>query len=271
MSTKIEWTNETWNPTSGCTYISEACDNCYAEKFSRRLQSILASANPEKSYKYKYGFKPTCYPGELTTPDKWKTPKKIFVTSMGDLFHPDIPFDFIDAVFSVMADINRHTYIVLTKRPQRMVMFMNWKREQFGVRWIPSQNIWFGTTIEMQKYAKDRIFYLLQMPSPVHLISYEPALGPLNITPYLPYDELDARLKINWVICGGESGTGSRPMNPDWVRSIRDQCNNAGVPFFFKSWGDYFPGYDNKEMIKVGKKYSGRLLDSCEYNEFPII
>lgn len=294
MPTKIEWAAETWNPVSGCTPVSEACDECYAKKFALRLQK-----NPKLDGKYADGFKPTVHYDELAHPKpaKWKSSKMIFVVSMGDLFHPAIPFEIVNAIFSIMADNSQHTYIILTKRPHGMIHFMNWKTETFGIPWVPSDNIWFGTTIEFQKYAKDRIFYLLRIPSLVHFISYEPALGPLNLLPWFSCPPLegvggglpDARSKINWVICGGQTGHNSRPMHPDWVRSMRDQCQAANVPFFFKSWGDWgisgcpplegagggrshcYRFSDGTVMIKAGKKNTGRLLDGKEHSAFPII
>jgi protein gp37 len=270
---KIEWTDKTWNPVTGCTKVSQGCKNCYAERMYERF-------NGHGSFK-----NVTCHQDRLTQPMKWKKPSMIFVNSMSDLFHEDVPFIFIDAVFSVMSDIDHHIYQVLTKRPQRMVEFFKWKRDEFGVPWQPKPNVWLGVSVEDQKAADERIPLLLQVPAAVRFLSCEPLLGPVRLTQidadaaghkeYCTINALTGRHtdmarpcedvpSIHWVICGGESGPGARPMNPDWAQSLRDQCASAEVPFFFKQWGAWSPYGD-----RVGKKKAGRILDGSTYDQFP--
>ncbi|KJS85132.1 MAG: hypothetical protein JM58_09135 [Peptococcaceae bacterium BICA1-8] len=239
MPTKIEWATETWNPVTGCTKISEGCQNCYAERLTKRFW-------PDKKFS-----EVKLHPDRLDQPLKWTKPRKIFVCSMSDLFHDDVNEGFLCRVFDTMMASKNHTFLVLTKRPERMRDFL--KRCVHG----EIKNIWYGVTAENQRSADERIPILLQISAAVRFVSVEPMLGPINLQRIEPKDKYDViihalsgeyavpftvlknRPKLDWVICGGESGPGARPMHPDWARSLRDQCQEAGVPFFFKQWGEF--------------------------------
>jgi protein gp37 len=237
MATKstIEWTESTWNPVTGCTKISVGCQNCYAERMAKRLQAM-------KHPNYIDGFNAVkCCPDVLEVPYKWKRSQMIFVNSMSDLFHNDVPPDFIKRVFFVMNETQWHTYQVLTKRAERL--------EELAELFKWSPNIWMGVSVETADHV-DRIDHLRNVPSAVRFLSIEPLLGPL------PDLNLDG---INWVIVGGESGPKARPMKAEWAEDIRDQCLKANVPFFFKQWGG------------VQKKKAGRLLDDRTWDEMPSI
>lgn len=234
-NTSIEWTDATWNPVTGCDKISPGCKNCYAEKMALRLQK-MGQAN------YANGFAVTLQPHMLKHPLDWKKPRMIFVNSMSDLFHKDVPLDYIKRVFDVMNQAHWHTFQVLTKRAERLAELAP------ELRWTP--NIWMGVSVEDQEYGLPRIDYLRTVPAAVRFLSIEPLLE------YLGEVDLTG---IQWVIVGGESGTGARPMRPSWVRNLRDQCQAAGVAFHFKQWGG------------VNKKAAGRELDGREWNEFPQI
>jgi protein gp37 len=230
---KIEWTESTWNPVTGCTKISTGCKNCYAERMAKRLQAM---GQPN----YVNGFEVTCHPETLKMPYKWKKPQMIFVNSMSDLFHNEVPASFIDEIFFTMNETPWHTYQVLTKRAGRLKVIS--KR----LNWTP--NIWMGVTVETADHM-NRIDHLRQVPAAVRFLSLEPLLGPLpnlNLT------------GINWVIVGGESGPGARPMKKEWAEDLRDQCLSANVPFFFKQWGG------------VQKKKAGRLLDERTWDDMPV-
>ncbi|HZG18223.1 MAG TPA: phage Gp37/Gp68 family protein [Candidatus Bathyarchaeia archaeon] len=230
--TKIEWTDMTWNPTTGCSKVSAGCKNCYAERMAKRLQAM---GNP----RYVNGFEPQEHPEAFDLPFTWKRPKKVFVNSMSDLFHEAISEQFIEKVFDVMNKTPMHTYQILTKRPERAARLAN----QFT--W--TDNIWVGTSVE-NSCVVNRIDVLRQVPSRVRFLSCEPLLGPLE----------NVNLQdIHWVIAGGESGPGARPMDASWVRLLLHQCQVAKIPFFFKQWGG------------VMKHRNGRLLDGREWNEFP--
>ena len=232
QSSSIEWTDATWNPVTGCTKVSHGCKNCYAERMAVRLKAMRAE-------KYANGFKITTHESSLNDPLKWKTPRLVFVNSMSDLFHDDVPLSFIQSVFEVMNVATQHTFQVLTKRPARVVELnhlLNW-----------SQNIWFGTSIESKRWIK-RLDLLKQTSAQVKFLSLEPLLGPL------PSLQLDG---IDWVIVGGESGPRARPVQGAWVREIRDQCVQSEVPFFFKQWGGVF------------KKHTGRILDNRTWDQMP--
>lgn len=226
---KIEWTESTWNPVTGCTKISPGCKHCYAERMAKRLQAM---GQPN----YVDGFSPAVHPHIVEAPLSWKTPQVIFVNSMSDLFHKDIPVDFILRVFDVMRRAHWHQFQVLTKRSSRLL--------QMNSRLLWADNIWMGVSVETSKYT-DRIDDLRGTDAAVKFLSIEPLLGPI---PNL------ALLGIDWVIVGGESGPGARPMEEDWVLDIRDQCCGAGVPFFFKQWGG-----TNKK--KAGRTLRGRIWD----------
>lgn len=365
--TNIEWTDATWNPLRGCQKVSEGCRNCYAARVAARFSGEgmpyegLAEMTPGGP---RWTGKIRLVPEVLDQPLRWKRPRKIFVNSMSDLFHEDVPFDYIDRVFAVMALASHHTFQILTKRPERMTEYFNSVGEHryyaridkgltteerissvasdmifekklkptnfeydyydhpevpgcpkeewwsYAGPW-PLPNVWLGVSVENQKAADERIPLLLQTPAAVRFLSMEPLLGPVDFedvpVPVFAYETSDCNTGewvkvpgIDWIITGGESGPGARPMHPDWVRSIRDQCAAAGVPFFFKQWGEWADsGYDGRHIIKdlnklmnlgmdgkeindlsvgtngseliyrFGKKAAGRLLDGREWNEFP--
>jgi protein gp37 len=227
----IEWTHATWNPVTGCDEVSPGCDHCYAARLARRLQAM---GNP----RYVNGFAVTLHPDLLDLPFRWRTPRRVFVNSMSDLFHPRVPTAFIESVFQVMGAASWHTFQVLTKRPKRAVALGD------HLPWPP--NVWLGVSVEDQPRAW-RIDDLRQVPAAIRFLSLEPLLGPL---------ELDLS-DIDWVIVGGESGPGARPVDPAWVRQLRDACQDASVPFFFKQWGGRTP------------KAGGRELDGRTWDEFP--
>jgi protein gp37 len=233
QGTGIEWTEATWNPITGCTKISPGCTHCYAERLALRLQA-MGQRN------YANGFELTLQPQTLELPLKWRRGQMIFVNSMSDLFHKDVPVAYIQRVFDVMRRANWHHYQVLTKRSERLLEL------DALLKWEP--HIWMGVSVESQHYAF-RIDHLRQTHAHMRFLSLEPLLGPLQ--------ELDLT-GIGWVIVGGESGPGARPMNPRWVIDIRDQCVQAGVPFFFKQWGGVF------------KKRKGRLLEGRTWDQTPI-
>lgn len=357
MATKIEWAEETWNPITGCTPISEGCQNCYAQRMSKRLAGRCGYDKHEP-------FKVVKHDEVFIKPLKWRNPKRVFVCSMGDLFHEDVHDDWILAAFiamsltyehtgqmkevepghSVAICAPKHTFMILTKRPERMKQLIDrlysdepdedWERKirHFAFYFsslrgdiLPSNAIfttfawlrdgmpglWLGATCENQARADERIPILLQIPAAVRFVSVEPMLGPVDLTridiggnvwinsltgdckSYHPYGGMwktsESKNKLDWVICGGETGPGARPMHPDWARSLRDQCQAVGVRFFFKSWGDYcfveqmsrdayamvdkannLAGHgDYEKPWKVGKKRAGRLLDGREWNEYP--
>ena len=234
MATKssIEWTESTWNPLTGCNKISPGCKHCYAERMAKRLHAM-------GQLNYANGFKLTLHPQSLEIPLSWKKPQMIFVNSMSDLFHKDVPVDFIQQVFDVMRRADWHTFQVLTKRAERLLEI------DPQIDW-PS-NVWMGVSVENQDY-KYRIDLLRQTHAKIKFLSLEPLLGPL------PRLNLKG---INWVIVGGESGPGARPILEEWVIDIRDQCKAKRVPFFFKQWGG------------VQKKRAGRLLQGEIYNQMP--
>jgi len=310
---KIEWTEYSWNPVSGCTPISEGCQNCYAKRMSKRLAGRCG-------YPADDPFRVTLHPERLYEPLKWKKPRRVFVCSMGDLFHEDVPDEFTEKVFDVMATVSRHTFIVLTKRPRRLLEFVKWQAHETGEGYLNEGNVWLGVTAENQARADERIPILLQIPAAVRFVSVEPMLGPVDLSSYLsrcsscnaPINKNDSSWRwngicwghkcpdnppqsgyfaayagVDWVICGGETGPGARPMHPDWVRNLRDQCQAAGISFFLKSWGEYcFPSQMPEETYqalqdrynldveipwKVGKKAAGRILDGRMWDEMPEI
>lgn len=237
---KIEWTDKTWNPITGCTKKSEGCAHCYAEVMARRLKGM---GKP----KYKNAFKLTLQPDALNEPKSWTKPHNIFVCSMGDLFHEQVPFEYIDKVMTTIEDTPQHRYQILTKRPERM-------NEYFATHTIPN-NVWLGTTVESQK-NKARIDYLRNLNAPVRFLSCEPLLEDLQ--------ELNLA-GINWVIVGGESGMQARPMKEQWVMNILEQCKKSNIAFFFKQWGTW--GFDG---IKRNKHANGKLLQGQIIQEMPI-
>lgn len=238
-TTKIEWTERTWNPVTGCAKYSNGCKHCYAEVMSRRL---YAMGNP----KYQNGFLTTIHQNDLREPLRWKKPAMIFVCSMSDLFHKDVPFEFIDQVFQTIRDTPYHTYQILTKRAERM-------KEYFQTRFIPL-NAWLGVTVEDVK-SKYRIDCIRALQAPIKFISCEPLLEDLG--------ELDL-MGINWVIVGGESGVQARPMQEKWVLNIQAQVDKQHIPFFFKQWGTW-----GQDGIKRNKRDNGKLLQGKVVQHFP--
>jgi len=232
-STKIEWTESTWNPSTGCTKISAGCKNCYAEKMAKRLQAMGQE-------KYRNGFELTLHPKILKEPYSWTKNRVVFVNSMSDLFHEDMPFDFIKDVFEVMNENPQHIFQILTKRAENLLEYAN------KLNW--SDNIWMGVTIENQENLK-RIDCLIKTQAAVKFLSIEPLIGEIKII------NLNG---IDWVIVGGESGIGARPMKKEWVITIKDRCLKLNIPFFFKQWGG------------VNKKKNGRLLEGKEWNRYPL-
>jgi protein gp37 len=231
-SSSIEWTEATWNPVTGCSKISAGCKHCYAERMAKRLQ-LMGQPN------YRDGFKVTLQPQALDVPLRWRKPRTIFVNSMSDLYHADVPDSFIRQVFESMNAAHWHQYQVLTKRADRLLELSP------VLSWAP--HIWQGVSVENADVAW-RIDRLRRTGAHIKFLSLEPLIGPLN--------DLDLA-GIDWVIVGGESGPGARPMDAAWVRDIRDQCRESGVAFFFKQWGG------------VNKKRAGRLLDGRYWNEMP--
>lgn len=232
-NSSIEWTEVTWNPVTGCSKVSQGCKNCYAERMAKRL---VAMGN----HRYVNGFKVTLHHDLINLPYKWAKPRKVFVNSMSDLFHEEVPLDFIQKVFNTMNDTPRHTYQILTKRSARLAElapYLNW-----------GSNIWIGVSVENEDVI-NRINHLREVPAAVRFLSCEPLLGPLynmNLS------------GINWVIVGGESGPGARPIKEEWVWDIKLNCERNNVPFFFKQWGG------------VQKHRNGRVLRGELYEEYPI-
>jgi protein gp37 len=233
QNSSIEWTEATWNPVTGCTKISPGCKHCYAERMAHRLRAMGQE-------RYRDGFRLTLQPDVVEAPLRWRKPRVIFVNSMSDLFHQNVPAEFIADCFDVMRRCPQHTFQVLTKRATRLA--------QLADELSPwPDNVWMGVSVENADYTW-RIDELRKVPAAIRFLSVEPLLGPIDD---LPLDD------IHWVIVGGESGPGCRPMEEKWVLSIRDQCESADVPFFFKQWGG------------VNKKRSGRSLDGHTWNGMP--
>lgn len=243
--TKIEWTQRTWNPVTGCTKVSPGCDHCYAEGIARRFAGTPAFPN---------GFDVTLHPERIEAPLRWRKPAKVFVNSMSDLFHDDVPDHFIESVFEVMALTPQHTYQVLTKRPGRMRSLLNrWTAEGarnvlvspappvagIGAPW-PLTNVWLGVSVEDQKWADVRIPILLDTPAAVRFLSCEPLLGPVDLKPWMEFYETNLSMVIpglHWVIVGGESGPGARRMELDWAGYLVGQCQRTMTPVFVKQLG----------------------------------
>jgi len=320
-TSKIEWTDATWNPVRGCSIVSKGCTNCYAMKQAHRF---AGAGKPYEGLTQMTRGGPV-WNGQirlvrelLDWPLHRRKPLRIFVNSMSDLFHEDVPWEFIDAVFAVMAVTTRHTYQVLTKRPYRMLNYMQRLKldpifgfpdrishrasdirdgyDNCGPSW-PLRNVCLGVSVEDQAAADERIPLLLQTPAVVRWISAEPLLGPIDLDS-AQVDGIHAlgcgdqgcncgNRGLDWVVTGGESGPKARPSHPDWFRSLRDQCKAAGLPFFFKQWGEWAPVGTLEEtkvagakrallfpaldycFLRVGKHASGRLLDDIEHNEYP--
>lgn len=313
----IAWTDQTWNPIRGCSRVSAGCMNCYAESMAGRFSGVgqpyEGLTTKDSQGRAKWNGKIKLVYEHLEDPLRWKRPRMIFVNSMSDLFHENVPDRFIDRVFAVMAQASQHTFQVLTKRPVRMLEYceriaklgiddeqyctifdaannVHGKGREDVMRW-PLSNVWLGTTVENQESADERIPLLLQTPAAVRWVSMEPLLGAVDLKygEWIPPQGGGSKVNfprpweiplpsLGWVVVGGESGTHARPMHPDWVRSLRDQCAGAGVPFLFKQWGEWLPDSQNQEVsqphdeagaIKVGKKIAGRLLDGVQYDGYP--
>lgn len=246
--TGIEWTDATWNPVTGCTEVSPGCDNCYAKTLAERFRDT-------EGHYFEHGFDVQLREDKLDLPLRWTKPRRIFVNSMSDLFHDSVPDDYIANVFAVMARANQHTFQVLTKRHARMRSLLTsdlFHRRIYDYlvsidyQWIsntpvvwPLRNIWLGVSTENQQWADIRIPALLDTPAAVRFISAEPLLGPINFERVPGFNRVGLDLSRWWVIVGGESGKGARPMHPNWARSLRDQCQAAGVPFLFKQRGEW--------------------------------
>jgi protein gp37 len=305
-ASKIEWTDATWQPITGCSLVSPGCTNCYAMKLAgTRLKHHPSRAGLTRDTKVG-----PVWTGEvrfneqwLTDPLRWRRPRRIFVCAHGDLFHEDAPDEWIDRVFAVMGLADWHTLQVLTKRSARMLAYCNdpktpdrvdaamndlapahWcKREFEDAGGWPLPNVWLGVSAEDQQRADERVPDLLATPAAVRFVSAEPLLGPIDFRPYVGRIISDAmggyepelltpHPRLDWVIVGGESGPKARPMQPDWARSIRDQCRAAGVAYFFKQWGEFAPDdplANRTAMRRVGKARAGRLLDGREWSEMP--
>lgn len=314
-NTKIEWTDATWNPVNGCSLASPGCTNCYAMKQAHRV--------PQRRGLTRHTSGGMVWTGEvrfdeakLTQPLHWKRPRRIFVCAHGDLFHDAVPDEWIDRVFAVMALCPQHTFQVLTKRSARMRRYFDgigprkpvraWMRANDDIEHqppFPLPNVWLGVSVEDQRRALERIPDLLATPAAVRWLSCEPLLEEISLrddswsTDWMQEPGLPG---IDWVVAGGESGPGARPMHPDWPRALRDQCAAAGVPFFFKQWGDWaqHPSgepvtirqyndqiryidvtsgqqkrnptrFSDETMRRIGKRTAGRLLDGIEHNAMP--
>lgn len=314
--TNIEWTDSSWNPIRGCSRVSEGCMNCYAETIAKRFSG---EGQPYEGLIAKGGQ----WNGNimivdhiLDQPLRWKKPRKIFVNSTSDLFHENVTDEQIDRIFAVMALSPQHTFQVLTKRPERMLEYLTGHAAGGRHIWAEGQkikmprgqhkpdpdwplpNVWLGVSVEDQKAADERIPLLMKTPAAIRFLSCEPLLGQIDLGyndtcdhKYYSCTDIGCWSGLDWVIAGGESGPGARPMHPDWVRSLRDQCKAAGVPFFFKQWGDWYPrefrnwvhkqdhlfcGFEDEGpfregpwMERVGKKKAGSMLDGEEIKEYP--
>ncbi|QSM00105.1 hypothetical protein SEA_CASHLINE_66 [Gordonia phage Cashline] len=296
--TSIEWTDATWNPVTGCTKVSTGCDYCYAETFAERFRGT-------PGHYFENGFDVQLRENKLTEPLRWRKPRKVFVNSMSDLFHDAVPDRYIESVFSVMAEAKRHTFQVLTKRHARMrSLLSDWDfqenvKERYydnatgnrDFQW-PLPNVWLGVSTENQQWADIRIPALLDTPAAVRFISAEPLLGPIKLRREWGYGP-----GIDWLIVGGESGHGARPMHPDWARALRDHRDVVGAAFLFKQWGEWAPREpddptgeradvfldrdgrgtyfanryraDVQRLVRVGKKAAGREIDGRTWDEFP--
>jgi protein gp37 len=236
ITTQIEWTDATWNPITGCSKITRGCDFCYAERFSERFRGV-------QGHPFESGFDLTLRPERLRQPLSWREPRRVFVNSMSDLFHKEVPRSFIDSVFDTMEEANWHTFQILTKRSSLMVRYL---RGRYGAG-LAAPHIWLGVSVEDAKNAL-RIEHLRSAQASIKFVSFEPLLGPVGTIDLAG---------IDWAIVGGESGPRARPMSEDWAIEIRDQCHTAKVAFFFKQWGGIRP------------KSGGRLLRGHEWNQYP--
>ena len=237
-SSAIEWTDATWNPVTGCTKISPGCAHCYAEGITLRFKRGGPYLPGKTTIRLHHD--------RLDAPAKWKSPRRVFVNSMSDLFHDQVPFEFVREVFLKMVEYDQHTYQVLTKRPERMLEYLKWDKD---LAW--PDHVWAGVSVENQYWADQRIPFLTEIPAKVRFLSVEPLLKAVDLRDYLKH--------IQWVIVGGESGHRSRPMSLGWATRVRDDCLQAGVPFFFKQWGGRY------------SKAGGRVLEGRVWEEMPVV
>jgi protein gp37 len=282
-STNIEWADAVWNPIRGCTRVSEGCRHCYAERMAARHLPGMDSPLDGAAYAHmtesgpQWTGKVELIEDKIMEPLSWRKPRRVFVNSMSDLFHERVEDEWIDRIFAVMALARHHTFMVLTKRPRRMRRWFEsittecmlnaiWSLDTtagYPGGW-PLPNVWLGVSVENQRAADGRIPDLLATPAALRFVSCEPLLGPVDLYTWLPLLEIERESRgpddryVDWVIVGGESGPGARPMHPDWARHIRDQCLKARVPFFFKQWGGHF------------KSRTGRELDGRTWDEVPL-
>lgn len=285
MGTKIEWTDVVWNPLAGCTWASTGCDHCYAAVMARRLEfmaqaDLTAGRDPGRKRKYigithknkagriMFNGRVNLDPEAIDEPLRWRKPRRVFVNSMSDLFHKDVPYAFIRKVWLNMLATPQHTYQVLTKRPERMAEVVAQLVEEGWQQALPKAfNIWLGTSVENQEQADARIPWLLKTPAHVRFLSCEPLLGAVDLSAWMvasgQYEKAEWMLAkygssqpLDWVIVGGESGPGARPMHPDWARSLRDQCQAGGVSYFFKQWGEFVPANGDARNSQ-GIRYCG--------------
>lgn len=261
-NTAIEWTDATWNPIRGCSRVSEGCRHCYAETVANRFKGPGQPYEGLIAKGGQWNGKIAEIDDLIDQPLRWRRPRRIFVNSMSDLFHENVPDDTIDRIFSVMAVAERHTFQVLTKRPERMRAYLSQDRRREWADWAVNlwggvdpdalhdaimaddkvlPNVWLGVSVEDQKALDERLPHLLATPAAVRWISAEPLLGPVDLSCWPIYGP-DREQMLNWVVVGGESGPQARPMHPEWARDLRDQCAAAGVPFLFKQWGEWCPG-----------------------------
>ncbi len=255
LNSKIEWTDATWNPVTGCTKVSPGCKNCYAETFAERWRNI-------KGHPYEQGFDLRLWEDRIELPLQWKQPKRIFVNSMSDLFHERVPDEFIGRVFDTMCMASHHIFQLLTKRSERMMEWVSARyrfvNESSSTKGLLPKHIWLGVSVENQKYTL-RIKHLQKTPCRGRFLSIEPLLDAVELN--------SSQLRgIHWVIVGGESGPGARPMDPDWAMNIRKSCDRSSVPLCFKQWGAF-----NSRGQRVGKKNAGRRLEGRTWNDMPVI
>lgn len=318
-NTGIEWADATWNPIIGCTKVSAGCDNCYAIRTAHRMTNNpnlkISTAYAGTELNGDWTDQINLLPDRLDIPLRWRKPRRIFVNSQSDLFHKNVPDEFIARVFAVMAAAYTHTFQVLTKRPARMRSLLSspefvdlfdreycripdWAPRWPDNDWMPAghndhlsqgplSNVWLGTSVEDQKWADIRIPLLEGTPAAVRFLSLEPLLGPVDLSAWVMPHSAECKAsdeppwcvcsppvfeRIGWVIVGGESGPGARAMNPNWVRSLREQCVAAGIPFHFKQWGEWAPAEVDTEfnsVTRVGKRSAGRVLDGRTWDQYP--